>query len=319
MALRPKPKSSSVDEQAVPTKHSRLFGLALAVIATAYFFLVVTVVLPWFRGGVEIHYVGYLSKYGKTAGEVVKNMLTEPSLWLPDLLNARVALYALFIVAPLGFLPLLSPARAAVGLPLFVLLCLNELTKTDFYPQHHFHAPLVPIVLWAAAGGMGQIARQFPTRLNWFSQFAWTSALATGFLVSMGPLGWNFWDAGSNFYWRSLYIPGKRAEMFAKIEGMIPSSSRVASTDFVHPRYTHFERSYDYSDYPRAVNDFKPGAPADADYIVIDTQHRYSKIERPQQIPEFRDHPDQWELVPNDTEGYFIILRRKSVVPATGT
>ncbi len=61
----------------------------------------------------------------------------------------------------------------------------------------------------------------------------------------------------------------------------------------------------------RAVNNNKPGAPPDTDYIVIDTQHYYSAIKRPDQIPEYRDHPDQWELLPDTTDGYFIVLKRK--------
>jgi uncharacterized membrane protein len=328
MALRLGRRSASHDPDA-PTGRSRVFGLCLAMVATAYFLLVVTVILPWFRGGVEIHYVGYLSKYGTSATEVVKTLITKPRLWLSDLLTARTLLYTLFVIAPLGFVPVLSPGRLAVGLPLFVLLCLNQLTQADVYPQHHFHAPLVPIVLWAAASGLGNVSRLWNWRkqssmreasasisvdrrpLEWMSQFVWTSALATGLLISMGPLGRCFWDPGAETYWRKLYVPGKRAEMFALIDGMIPKESRVASTDFVHPRFTHFERSYDYSHYPRAVNDFKPFAPPDTDYIVIDTQHHYSEIKEPNQISELREHPDEWEIVPNETEGFFIVLRRK--------
>jgi hypothetical protein len=92
---------------------------------------------------------------------------------------------------------------------------------------------------------------------------------------------------------------------------MIPPSARVASTDYIHPRFTHFARSYDYSDYPRAVNNYKPGVPDDTDYIVIDTHGRYSEIQRPDAVREYRQHPDQWELLPDTTDGYFIILKRK--------
>ena len=59
------------------------------------------------------------------------------------------------------------------------------------------------------------------------------------------------------------------------------------------------------------MNDNKPGAPPDTDYIVIDTQHYYSAIKRPDQIPEYRNHPEQWELLPDNTDGYFIVLKRK--------
>ena len=66
-------------------------------------------------------------------------------------------------------------------------------------------------------------------------------------------------------------MPDKRAELFAQVLAEIPETARVASTDYIHPRFTHFARSYDYSDYLRAVNHYKPGVPDDTDYIVIDT------------------------------------------------
>ena len=135
-------------------------------------------------------------------------------------------------------------------------------------------------------------------------------ALATGILFGLSPLSLRFWDPGSAQNWSRLYVPGKRAEMFARVESQIPQQSKVASTDHIHPRFTHHLRSYDYSKYPRAVNDNKPGAPPDADYIVIDTQHYYSEIKSSEQIPELRDHPSEWELLPDVTEGYFIVLKR---------
>ena len=87
----------------------------------------------------------------------------------------------------------------------------------------------------------------------------------------------------------------------------------MASTDFVHPRYTHFERSYDYSQYSRMVNGNRPGAPDDADYIVIDTRHPYSWIHGPEDVRELQSEPDRWELLPDQTSGYFIVLKRRSI------
>ena len=55
-----------------------------------------------------------------------------------------------------GFLPLFSPGRLAVALPLFLTLCLNEVIDS---PLHHVHAAAVPILLWAAAAGLGTASR----------------------------------------------------------------------------------------------------------------------------------------------------------------
>ena len=103
----------------------------------------------------------------------------------------------------------------------------------------------------------------------------------------------------------------RRAELVERVLAAIPQTARVASTDFVHPRLTHYERSYDYSHYPRAVANYEDRVPDDTDYIVIDTGHRYSDIKEPQQIRELQREPQQWELLDLQTEGVFIVLRRK--------
>ena len=99
-------------------------------------------------------------------------------------------------------------------------------------------------------------------------------------------------------YWRKLYVPDKRAEVFAKVLAEIPETARVASTDYIHPRFTHYARSYDYSDYLRAVNHYKPGVPDDTDYIVIDTHGRYSRIQRPDQVRDTANIPSNGNCCP---------------------
>jgi uncharacterized membrane protein len=309
-----------------------VFGVGLTVFSVVYLIVATRVVMAHFRHGQEIHYASYFSKFGRTLPEIAQTMVTHPARLWEAFVNAHSAEYALMLLAPLGFLPLFSPGRLAVVLPLFLTLCLNEVIDS---PLHHVHAAAVPILLWAAAGGLGAVSRGFGWRrwakqqqavsasdfpgscVSWWAQFTCVCALMTGLFYGLSPLSIGFWDPDSGFYWRDLYVLGKRAELFPRVLKEIPDqTARVASTDFVHPRFTHFERSYDYSDYPRAVNNYQPGVPPDTDYIVIDTQHKYSKIKRPDQVPEYRDHPDQWELLPDTTEGYFIVLKRKHQVGA---
>tara|TARA_R110002095_G_scaffold150422_1_gene129943 strand:- start:4461 stop:6731 length:2271 start_codon:yes stop_codon:yes gene_type:complete len=294
-------------------------GIGLSLFAVVYLAFVVKVAIPWFRSGEQVHYVGYFSKFGNSLGEVVQNILFNPALLLGELFRPETFIYGLALIVPLGFLPLFSPSRILVAAPIFGLLCLNELAHD---PRHHFHAPIVPILCWAAAVGIGNIPA-FIERWKWYiksttaqtfaTHFLWSSAISTGIFFSLSPLGLVFWDSGSAWHWQRLYIPGERARQFEKVVSLIPPDAKVASTDFVHPRFTHQARSYDYSNYRRKVNEYQSGVPADTDFIVIDTQHPYSEIKTPDQIPEYHNHPDQWELIPDQTNGYFIILKRKSV------
>ncbi len=311
----------------LPANRDRfLAGMALSVFSVTYLWLATRVVMPWFRSGAEVHYMRYFAKFGESPEQIVGTMLSNPGLLFGELCSTATVLYALLLLAPLAFIPLLSLGRLAVGLPLFGILCLNELAKD---PRHQFHAPLVAVIFWALAGGLpraialvrsllacGTAASATNDEHNSTSRticthLIWTASLCTGLFLTISPLGCPFWDAGSNWHWQTLYGPSRRGELFARILPLIPRDSRVASTDFVHPRFTHHERSYDYSGYRRKVAGDRIGVPDDTDFLVIDTNHRYSEIKSPAEVPEYRDHPADWELLPAETDGYYIVLKRR--------
>ena len=306
------------------SKRTNLFaGLGLAIFAVAYLLLATRVVIPGFRDGAELHYVGYFSKFGSTFGEVATNMLTKPQLLFQELVTVGSCGYLLALLFPLALLPLLSPSRIAVAAPILGLLCLNELIKLEPQPWHHFHAPAVPILFWAAAHGAGRLLHQGPFWLARLSDrlshgapeyipgFALSLCLCFGAIVGSSPLGIRFWDPDSFYYWRSLYVPGRRADSFSQVLEQIPHDARVASTDFVHPRFTHHERSYDYSSYRREVASYEDRVPEDTDFIVIDTQHHYSEVQTPDQVRELQTEPQNWQLLDDRTDGHFIVLQRR--------
>src|SRR5580704_12116026 len=82
------------------------------------------------------------------------NLAKHPGRFLATFLNVDSAMFALQLLAPLGFLAVLSPGRLAVAAPLFGVLTLSEMTNS---PLHHFHAPLVAILIWAAAAGLAHV------------------------------------------------------------------------------------------------------------------------------------------------------------------
>ncbi len=299
------------------------YGVGLMIASVAYLLLTTRILIPWFRDGAEVHYARYFAKFGDAIGEIVTNMLTQPGLLVEELVTIASISYLLALLLPLAFLPLLSPARFCVAAPILALLCLNEIVKGDPQPHHHFHAPVVPVLFWAAAHSLHKFRSESKSRLR-----AWTNRLVSrdqdfvpcfvlvlccfvGAVVGMSPLSIRFWDVGSFFHWEKLYVPTERAEKFATVLEQIPMDARVASTDFVHPRFTHHERSYDYSHYLRKVAGYENQVPDDTDFIVIDTRHYYSDIKSPEQVRELRDEPDKWELLEDRSDGYFIVLKRR--------
>lgn len=364
----------------------RMFGVGLALLATVYLLLVIKVILPWFRGGADVHFAQYFSDLGGSTSEIVWTVATQPWRLLAKWCQPDVGMFGILLFAPLGFAPLASPGRLLVAAPLFLVLALNQLSRS---PVHHFHAPLVPIIVWAAAAGLGRglqwtnvlkamlrrnnsgpalkadegkaidPARRFPrdairsrpgkhlpaaksvdgssgndsTRAQleprteisrsssedashpmdvghpvfldtlWWGRFVCGCSLGLMVLTGFTPAGIPFWDPGSRAYWRNLYLETPRSHAARAVVEAIPASDRVASTDFIHPRFTHHERSYDYSDY-------RPEVPPDANWIVIDTGHPYSQIKTPEQVKEFVRTPGEWKLVPVDPDGWFLVFRR---------
>lgn len=323
--LRPSAASTSplsADDRRERNLHVVL-GLSLSLFSVLYLWITTRVVMPWFRSGVEVHYASYFSRFGKTPEEILRTWITQPGTLVDALITPDTVLYAIALLAPVAFLPLFSPGRLAVGLPLFSILCLNELEGSRT-PQHQFHAPLVAVVFWSLSAAIPVASRVCAPaldrihfdkgeqlRIDLLGRIVWVSSLSLGIFFSLGPLGLTFWDPGSSWNWKKLYGPTSRADKFARIASDIPQTARVASTDFVHPRFTHHERSYDYSGYQREVSGEGKRIPDDTDYIVIDTDHKYSRIKRPEEIPEYRDHPERWQLLPDKTDGMFIILQRK--------
>jgi uncharacterized membrane protein len=321
-----------------PHTRSRWLGAAICLLSAAYLFLAVKVLIPWFRSGDTVHYARYFTKFGEGPVQIVKTMITQPGLLFGELFDAPTFLYAAYLLVPLGLLPIISPGRLAVGAPLFVLLCLNELAQDPPGPFHHFHAPLLPILFWSAAAGLGRVSRweqpagvgadeaSSTTGRPWNlsvcgARFALGCSLLTGVCYTLSPLGTRFWDtgrvvAGRPTYWRTLYLPDERAERWKQIAPLIPDDARVASTDFVHPRLTHKERSYDYSRYLRRQAGYEDRVPEDTDYIVLDLQHAYSRsvlgaVRGPEDVRELKEHPEEWELLTSPDDRFFIVLRRR--------
>ena len=278
------------------------------------------VLIPVFRGGAP-HYARYFGELGSSPGEILTTGLRSPGLLLGKWFSSRSVLYALALLLPIGFLPLFSRGRLAVCLPIFAMLCLLEFGDgisggQAVVPFHHFHAPMIPVLYWAAAHGVGRLARSGGESSRRGIHLSWTAAVATGLFYSTGPLGIAFWDSNTPLHGATLHEVGPRARLFAQVEAAIPRSARVFLTDYVHPRFTHHERSYDYSDYPRhSDHELTHPLPGQQYYIVIDTQHRYSTIRTPDDIPELKEHPGNWrvEQLVKDDKGtiYFIVLKRR--------
>ncbi|GIX05370.1 MAG: hypothetical protein KatS3mg114_1239 [Planctomycetaceae bacterium] len=288
-------------------------GVILAAFSVLYLWWATRVVMPWFRGGEEIHYSRYFQQLGQSPEEIVRTVLFRPGELLPLWLHPVTLSYGCALLLPVGGVACVGWERLLVGVPWFLILNLSEITRD---PRHHFHAPLVAIVFWATASGLGRLQQWLKQRTTWHieSILGWwlsSSSLYHAVFFSLSPVGLAFWDPGSHWNGWRLYGPTLRGRLFQPVWEQIPRTARVASTDYVHPRFTHHERSYDYSDYVRKVSGYERKVPDDTEYIVIDTTHWYSRYHRPEDVPEYHEQ-ERWELLPDRSQGYYVVLRRRS-------
>lgn len=327
------------DESPDQRRRRIAWGTGLAIFGAVYLLVVIRFVIPAFRGDVP-HYARYFGELGNTPGDVAASFFKQPGLIAAKLFSRRSFLYALLLLVPIGGLPLRSLSRLAVALPWFGVLCLLEFSADPanqgtemLLPGHHFHAPLVPVLFWAAASGIGSpLIPRFRNHKQPGSAdddtrrppcpaaaFAFGCALFSGLFLSFTPLSLGFWDSGSQLSWRKRYIPDERAEKVKIVEALIPDDARVFSTDFVHTRLTHRRRSYDYSAYKRK-SDIELVEPVTGEdyYIVIDLKSRYNldkppgeRIESPKDVPAYVANPEAWKVIPHDASEYFLVLRRR--------
>ncbi len=303
------PSSSDLDD-----KRARNWLLGLSVFSAVYLTAVVLVIIPAFRSGEHVHYSRYFGELGGTPGELIRTALTQPMRVVSQMLSVRTLLYVCVFLAPLAFFPLRRPWLLLSGGLTFGMLSLLEFGGPEAgglppVPYHHFHAPLLAVVFWAGIRAVSNADCQSRATLVLFC------CIATSLTGSLMPFGVGFWSHESSFGRSQLFCPDdprrqKRAAMVAVVVDMIPATARVASTDYIHTRLTHCERSYDYSGYLRKVNNYEPGVPPDTDYIVIDTGHRYSAVKTAADVRELQSEPGEWELMPDVTDGIFLILKR---------
>lgn len=303
----------------------------LGLSSLAYLVFVVLIVIPWFRSGEVVHYSRYFGELGNSPGELVRTAIAEPGRVLTQAATAQTVAYVLVFVVPLALLPLRRWLPLSAGILTFGMLSLLQFGDSSGLPPvpyHHFHAPLLVVVFWA-----GAVALESPCAANdaesrnvsasstsvlsarQLASLAFVLSFATGLTGSLMPSGVSFWSSRTGFGYRQLYDPDdpvqkNRVAMIDRVVAMIPDDARVASTDFVHTRLTHRERSYDYSGYLRKVNNYQPGVPLDTEFIVIDRCHRYSAFRTAADVPEIAQ-PDVWELLPDETDGAYFVLKRR--------
>jgi uncharacterized membrane protein len=150
-------------------------GLATVVIAILWFWLALYVIIPWSHPTDQWFFRSHFSKWGNTPLTITLSLLTHPQWALEFLLEGNKLAYLYPVLAPIGFLSLLSPETLLLALPSLVInffggyWWLDQPTST----LKHYVAPVIPFVMisgiWGANRLVGWLGNIFKVKRAWLT------------------------------------------------------------------------------------------------------------------------------------------------------
>lgn len=254
------------------------WGVPIFVAGSAYFLLIMQVVIPAFNVGDTSQLVeGRYEAFGGSMGGVVRTALADPLFTLSFLFSGEKPLYLASLLGMTGFLSLLAPLVLAIPLPELAINLLSDRPQMANL-RYHYSAPILPFVYVAAAAGIRNLlrllrrlaaARRRP--LSWLGRLAPGAAvreklplfLALGMLLFGAQMDY---ETGPLPVFRSqdntatVIRPPSEAHLRALNEAisLVPDGAKVSATNQIGPHLAHRRHLYLFP------------TVRDAEYVVVD-------------------------------------------------
>lgn len=311
-------------------------GIALGLLALAWSVLSINFFMPSAAHG---HWLwqsgasGHLDRYthlGASYSQIALNLASHPLQFLQLLAGGEKLPSFVLLLLPLLFLPLASPGRLWLALPVFLLHALSnwELQNTL---DCHYSAPLLPFLFFAAIGGAGNVIRLAEAKrdgaldLERWNAWSWrvlgaglvmlalfaqlfTTRWRPGFANVMTPYDGRSHLTIAAFPWRpALWQLRTSQRILLELRRILPARAGLATLDTCVPHFTARP----------VVRSFrKLGAKPmeDLDYILISTEiESYMKPEEfVKQVNVIIQDP-KWRLILN--HGGVALFGRAGKVP----
>ena len=293
----------------------RRIGLWTLGLAVVWFVVAYGIAMPHFNGGTN-HAGTFYGELGDSPTDIARTMLTEPDVIIDRLTNNDALGYARDLLAPFGFLPLLSPL-VLIGVPQFFA---NVLTNANFFWDIRFHYTSVILAALALACVEG-IARLRRTSWRRFAVgFTAACALATSVAWGISPIGTQYRTG----YW-PLQGNARQATLDAAV-ATIPDDAAVAAPYHMVPHLSHRTQIYTFPN-PWIPHNYGVSgvAPEDPDLDHTPDEIDWLVVDRPSLGPESREakllatllEHDEFEVV-SDTDGIVVARRVKPPVGEIG-
>lgn len=218
----------------VALRGNRKAGVATIAVALVYFVFVIKVLIPHYLPQ-GIFFQQFYTHLGKTPGEALWTLLTQPQLILYRFGKAGALHYAHTLLVSYGFTPLLSPLPLLVGVPQFTA---NMLSQHAFTWNTHLH--YAALVLSGATLAMveGVCRRRRGRDRRVLAVLVVACTAATTYTGGIGPGSADF---------RIGYWPLVDNAKYSTLERAValPGPGDVVSASYnLVPHLTHRERIY---------------------------------------------------------------------------
>ena len=290
-------------------KGRRKIGAIVSVASLAYFFLVMTVLMPHFSSTGSSALIANNSTYparyawlGSSFGEILKNIVTHPVQIVQILLSPDRVNYLFELIIPTFSLALYA-WPILILLPLVAINLLSAIPMT-FNVYFYHSAVMAPFIFFAA---IITFRRWFlGNRLleNIFLTCLLAASVISAFAWSVTPF--------STHYSLADYIPDTHAQNIEIVKSLIPSDAVISVQHNLGPHFSERAELYRF-----------PLHYQDAQYVVLDTTDPYRNDPRQlfqfeyalqtsvddldAKIEELKKSPDRSLIY--DTDGYLVFKK----------
>jgi uncharacterized membrane protein len=242
-------------------------GLITAGLALAWFLLWTVVLFPAINGG-HVQSEGIYTGVGGSAGEMTRTLLTNPGEITSRVLSSESVDFAWRLVVPFGFMPLLAPLVALIGVPQFLLDAVSDVEWTRVI-NHHYAALCVAALALATVEGVAFASRRFGRTARSVAPVVVLAGAVFGTLAwGPSPIG----DAYDKGFWPPTVdtrIDAKRAAV-----ALIPDGARVSATYGLVPQVSQRPEIYSFPNPWRSKNFGIDGSPRRSphrvDWLLVD-------------------------------------------------
>ncbi|MFG1877635.1 DUF2079 domain-containing protein [Sphaerisporangium sp. NPDC049003] len=207
----------------------RRTGTVMIATGVGFLWLTSNVIMPAFGGDPARYW--YYSEWGRTPGAAVTRIMTRPQEILSVLSTPDTKLWTLLLlIAPLLFLPLLSPYVLAPAALLAERMLATDPGAAGWWgTRYHYNAAIVMALCCAGVDGAVRLRRAVQgRRLNWFTP-TWTVVTA---VVAVGIVPF---FAFGNVFMPNWYKAGPRSAAAVEAMRQIPDDVLVEAASAVGP------------------------------------------------------------------------------------